>query len=150
MLIDNHESRVTGLHVYQIASMLVLMFSMNTALKLFGFRRVYRFLDRAACRLEDQEDRNRQLIAAKKTAALLHQVNRDYSLFGNPCLAESLALWWLLIRRGIEARFRIGVRTLTGIFESHAWVEFDGHVLNDVEHAEKIFTVFDLRTLSKS
>jgi len=63
-------------------------------------------------------------------------------------MAESLTLWWLLARRGIKAEFRIGVRTLTGVFESHAWVEYDGHVLNEVEHAGKIFTVFDLRSLT--
>lgn len=150
MPIEHPENNHHGLKFYRIASILLLMFSVNTALKLFGFRHVYRFLARAEHRPEKENHRTRPLTEAKKTAAMLQQVNRDYSLFGNPCLAESLALWWLLIRRGIEARFRIGVRTLTGVFESHAWVEFDGHVLNDVEHAEKIFTVFDLSSLTET
>lgn len=130
--------------------MLLLMFSVNTALKVFGFRRVYRFLSRSTRRYENRDRKNRQLAAAKKSAALLQQVNREYSLFGSPCIAESMTLWWLLIRQGIDARFRIGVRTLTGVFESHAWVEYNGHALNEVDHAEKIFTVFDLRSLTET
>ncbi|MCF8049990.1 MAG: lasso peptide biosynthesis B2 protein [Desulfobacterales bacterium] len=148
MLINDHESSPTGLRFKQIASMLLLMFSVSAALKLFGFRRVYCFQGRAVGRLENPDDRNQQLIAAQKTSALLQRVNREYSLLGNSCLAESLALWWLLARRGIKAEFRIGVRTMTGVFESHAWVEYDGHALNEVDHAGKIFTVFDLRSLT--
>ena len=144
MPINDHESSPTGLGVYQIASMLLLMFSVNAALRLFGFRRVYRFLGRAARRLENPDVPNQQVIAAQNAAAMLQKVNRDYSLLGNPCLAESLALWWLLARRGIKAEFRIGVRTLTGVFESHAWIEYRQQVLNDLPDIRQIYTPMPL------
>jgi transglutaminase-like putative cysteine protease len=49
---------------------------------------------------------------------------------GATCLTKSLALAWLLRRRGIAAQVRVGVRTADG-FESHAWVDLDGVALTD-------------------
>jgi len=53
-------------------------------------------------------------------------------------------LWYLLLRRNIAAELRIGVRTTTGPFESHAWVEYHGEVLNDIENIADIYAPFDL------
>lgn len=49
----------------------------------------------------------------------------------NTCLHRSLALWWLLGRRGIDSRLQVGVRRQGGRFEAHAWVEYGGLVVND-------------------
>jgi hypothetical protein len=49
------------------------------------------------------------------------------------CLEQSLALWWLLGRRGVSTQLRIGVRMEQGQLHAHAWVELDGEVLNDAE-----------------
>jgi hypothetical protein len=38
------------------------------------------------------------------------------------CLPQSLAVAWLLTRRGIEAKLRFGVRMNAGALEAHAWV----------------------------
>lgn len=51
---------------------------------------------------------------------------------------------WLARRRGIDADLRLGVRTITGRFESHAWVECEGVVLNDAENVGQIYTPLDL------
>ena len=51
------------------------------------------------------------------------------------CLRQSLALWWLLRRRGIPAELRIGVRKDDGELQAHAWVEHDGQALNDAQNA---------------
>ena len=123
--------------------MLLTMFFVSTALRFLGFRRVYRLVARSA-RPGVPGSQRHQLEEAKRTARVLKQVNRQYSLLGNSCLTESLVLWRLLLRRGIGARFKIGVRTLTGPFESHAWVEYEGRVLNDVADVGKIFTPIDL------
>jgi transglutaminase-like putative cysteine protease len=47
---------------------------------------------------------------------------------GSTCLPKSMALAWMLRRRGVAAAVRIGVRT-TGRFEAHAWVEAEGVAL---------------------
>jgi hypothetical protein len=49
------------------------------------------------------------------------------------CIEQSLALWWLLGRRGISTQLRIGVRMEQEKLHAHAWVELDGEVLNDAE-----------------
>jgi hypothetical protein len=47
------------------------------------------------------------------------------------CLPRSLALWWLLRQRRIDAGLQVGVRKMDGQFEAHAWVEVNGSVIND-------------------
>ena len=49
----------------------------------------------------------------------------------NTCLHRSLALWWMLGRRGLPSHFRIGTRRQHGRFEAHAWVELGGVVISD-------------------
>ena len=67
------------------------------------------------------------------------------------CLTRSLALAWLLKRRGIPFVIRIGVRRGTTMgperdsvgFSAHAWVEHDGIVLNDRQDVSLQFSAFD-------
>jgi hypothetical protein len=49
---------------------------------------------------------------------------------GATCLPQSVALAWLLRRRGIDARVCIGARTDNGRFDAHAWVEEAGVAIN--------------------
>lgn len=49
---------------------------------------------------------------------------------GGSCLPRSLALAWMLRRRGVTATVRVGVRTADG-FEAHAWVECNGIAVDD-------------------
>jgi hypothetical protein len=57
------------------------------------------------------------------------------------CLQRSVVATWLLRRHGIAAEMVIGCRPLP--FESHAWVEVDGRVLNDLPQYPRVFTVLD-------
>lgn len=47
------------------------------------------------------------------------------------CLEQSLVLYWVLRRRGVEARLRVGVQPFP--FTAHAWVEHNGHPINEQE-----------------
>jgi Transglutaminase-like superfamily len=58
------------------------------------------------------------------------------------CLTESLALWWLLARKGIRAELRIGVRKMGNQFEAHAWIEHEGKALNQAEAPHKHYAAF--------
>lgn len=64
------------------------------------------------------------------------------------CLEQSLVLWWLLRRRGIEAVLRIGGRKDSHRFEAHAWVEVDSQVLNDASEEHRHFVPFEKPILS--
>lgn len=57
------------------------------------------------------------------------------------CLQRSAVATWLLRTRGIAAELVIGFRPLP--FESHAWVEVDGHVVNDRPQYQRAFRVLD-------
>lgn len=57
------------------------------------------------------------------------------------CLQRSAVATWLLRRCGLRAELVIGYRPIP--FESHAWVEVDGHVVNDRPQYQKLFTVLE-------
>jgi hypothetical protein len=63
---------------------------------------------------------------------------------GHPtCLEESLALWWLLGRRGIASQLRIGIKKDSPKFEAHAWVELGGAPLNEPETPHQHYAAFE-------
>lgn len=47
------------------------------------------------------------------------------------CLHRALALHFVLVRRGVDAQFRIGIRREAPHFPGHAWVEAAGVALNE-------------------
>lgn len=57
------------------------------------------------------------------------------------CLQRSVVATWLLRREGIAATLVIGCRPVP--FESHAWVEVEGAVVNDRPQYPRVFTVLD-------
>ena len=57
------------------------------------------------------------------------------------CLQRSVVATWMLRRHGIAAEMVIGCRPLP--FESHAWVEVDGLVVNDLQQYQRAFTVLN-------
>ncbi|WP_081954992.1 lasso peptide biosynthesis B2 protein [Achromobacter sp. RTa] len=76
---------------------------------------------------------------------LMAHLNRVFILdfSNNKCLAYSLALCVLARRVGLDARLIIGVRTRP--FSSHAWVEFNGAVVNDdPELRQKLAVILEL------
>jgi hypothetical protein len=57
------------------------------------------------------------------------------------CLQRSTVATWLLRRHGFAAHMVIGCRPLP--FESHAWVEIDGRIINDLPQYQRAFTVLE-------
>ena len=57
------------------------------------------------------------------------------------CLQRSAASTWLLRRHGVAADMVIGFRPLP--FESHAWVEVNGQVVNDRPQYQRAFQILD-------
>lgn len=121
-----------------------------------GIGRTTRHLDRLARRLPggraaveaplappQAHSRAHRLAEARRLAALVERANRRYAIPRADCLPLSLALRWLLARRGIASDLRVGVRTITGRFESHAWLECDGVVLNDTADVGRLYECLD-------
>ncbi len=57
------------------------------------------------------------------------------------CLQRSAVTTWLLRAYGVDAEMVIGIRPLP--FESHAWVEVAGQVVNDRPQYQRVFKVID-------
>lgn len=99
---------------------------LRAGLQVFGLERVQRWLHReprpgSAPLTIDDASRLGTLV----NGAARRVLGRDH------CLTRSLYLWWLLRRRGVGAKLRIGVRLEDGALEAHAWVEHDGVPVND-------------------
>jgi Transglutaminase-like superfamily len=66
-----------------------------------------------------------------------------YSLLKGTCLERSLALWWLLARKGIATQLRIGARKSGEKFEAHAWVERDGVAIGEPDGKHLHYAAFE-------
>jgi hypothetical protein len=111
-------------------------------LRLAGFRRwqaaVAWFAPPLAASVTEQNSAHSARVIAR-----MEQSAANHLFFRANCLEQSLALCWLLHRRGIAAELRIGARKDAGRFEAHAWVESSGVVLNDTSAGHLHFVPFD-------
>jgi hypothetical protein len=91
-------------------------------------------------------------VAALPEAAATSEVQRvcrmvlaagRHSPMQGTCLERSLALWWLLGRRGITTELRIGARKSEGKFAAHAWVERNGEVIGEPEGTHLHYAAFE-------
>ena len=101
-----------------------------TSLKTVGLRRTQSWLTRNS--LAPTVPRTEQTRANVRRAAQMVAVACRRHPLRSSCLPRTIVLWSLLRRRGIEADVRIGVRCDTeGAVKAHAWLEWNGEVLND-------------------
>lgn len=61
------------------------------------------------------------------------------TLYGR-CLSRSLAMRFLLLKKGIETELKMGISVHSGKMEAHAWLEKNGQVLNDHPSVVKQYT----------
>ena len=58
------------------------------------------------------------------------------------CLEQSLALYYLMRRQGVPVRYCQGAQPYP--FQAHAWIEYQGVVVNDIpEHAKQFLRLPD-------
>ena len=68
-------------------------------------------------------------------------------LLSMTCLAQSLALRWMLNRRGISSQLKVGAAKVSETFHAHAWLEMDGEKIGESEDGNGIFRALAGRTL---
>ncbi len=120
-----------------------------TGLRLIGFRRWERVL--AVFAPPANTTGPAQSASVQESALLIARMQEAAArnlFFRANCLEQSLVLWWLLRRRGIDAVLRIGARKDSDRFEAHAWVELDSQVLNDAAAEHRHFVPFERPILS--
>ena len=114
----------------------------RTSLRLRGFRATQKTL----------QLRIRRGVTALPEAAAADETNwvcrmvlaaGRYSLLKGTCLERSLALWWLLARKGIATQLRIGTRKSGDKFEAHAWVERNGVAIGELDGTHLHYAAFE-------
>ena len=123
-----------------------LMTLTAACLRLFGLRRVYRWMSRRRPR--------RTPTQSGSDDAFMHLAVAGVRRAARPlpyatCLPQSLALWWLLRHRGIHGELRLGVRKEGEELKAHAWVEVAGVALNDRDDVRHRYSAFEVLHLDE-
>jgi len=114
-----------------------------------GFRGTQTMLERFPSNGGPSEDSAETDRRAAMTAHMISVADRS-GLVHPSCLAKSLTLWWLLMRQGIAADLRIGIRRENEKMAAHAWVERKGTALNEPEEHHRHYAAFDAEFSSMS
>lgn len=112
-------------------------------LRLAGFQRWNFVLSRSASSKCKSVEPNFLALASAQAIAGMESIAARNLPFRSSCLERSMVLQWLLRNRGIPAELRIGAQKRSERFEAHAWVEWDGVVLNDADDVHVHFVPFD-------
>jgi len=104
----------------------VLLFTIKTLLRLFGFRPI----EPPVAKLDKIPEH--QLLRAHHIGQLVAQVCR-YTPWQSNCIIQSAITCLLLRWSGINSGITVGARKLDQVFEAHAWVLVGNDVVNGAE-----------------
>lgn len=114
----------------------LLIPTMHIVVRLVGFNRLQAWIERPRA--------NARTAAAEVVRCCTLAVNRArrYAPYRGNCLSQSLTLLYMLRCRGVAPALRLGVRLNEARLDAHAWVEFDGRVLNDSQDVHTRYAPF--------
>ncbi|HYR76609.1 MAG TPA: lasso peptide biosynthesis B2 protein [Pyrinomonadaceae bacterium] len=84
----------------------------------------------------------RSIEQARAIARIVY-IAAHHGVYRANCLQQTLVLWSLLRRDGIESEIRFGARKEDGQLQAHAWVEYLGVVLNEESDVCRHFSPFE-------
>lgn len=109
------------------------------SLRFTGINRTKNFLSKFIPDHTRDNDQNIQDQGLAQTITHMVSVAARYVPLKANCLRQSLVIWWLLARHGLESEIRFGVKTNPAEeFAAHAWVECDGVNLSDSDALQKL------------
>jgi hypothetical protein len=124
------------------AGTVILFPFLAVALKVFGYKHISQFLTRTSPNpLVKSYPREHAI----RIALMLGQVINAASARGlrqATCLERSMMLWWILRCLRISTNLRVGIRREDGHILAHAWLEFDGIVINDRGDIGRLYLPF--------
>jgi hypothetical protein len=77
---------------------------------------------------------------AKEINQIVELTANLYPRWGK-CLRKSFLLWYLLRIQRIDSNLVIGARQQEGKFQSHAWVEIQGELINEIQQEKQSYQV---------
>ena len=108
---------------------LLVFVSLDLGFRVFGFPRVFLFVDRWGRRSVDAASVAAQRLTVDRAIEAVRTATRYYYRRRLDCLPRAVAVYVLLRCRGVPATLRIGVKRFP--FGAHAWVECLGEVIDD-------------------
>ena len=114
-----------------LVGLVFLLPAIGLALRLLGFTRTTRLLRGSAGSTTARAEVGAESQAMAVRLGQLVSIASRHGPYAATCLRQSLALSWLLRRRGLPAEVRVGVGKNDGRVLAHAWVELEGKVIND-------------------
>lgn len=122
-----------AVRIPSVAQCLAMILVVKLCLRSFGFNRVIIFLRNRLGTVPVVPLADPTLVrAAERVVAMAGALYPGRAL----CLEQSLLLYYVLRRQGIAVAYCQGVMPCP--FQAHAWIEFEGEVVNDVaEHARQ-------------
>lgn len=112
-------------------------------LRSLGFQRWQKLLSRLTPAAPGTVEISESFLDRCRAMARVEQSVARCLPFQSNCLDQSVALWWMLRRRGIAATMHIGGRKEAANFEAHAWVEVGGFTFPEMSGGNSPFTPFD-------
>ncbi len=134
--------RLTGGERWLLVQSLIWLPVIDVLLRAFGFAACQSFLSAILPRTARRKDSGDRVESAQ-TAARLVRIAAEHGFYRATCLPQSLLLWSILKRRGIDAALHVGVRKADDRVQAHAWVTCDGATLNDDADVHERFAPFD-------
>lgn len=129
-----------------LAWALVLLPALRLALRVWGFQPVFSALKKSAhLPALSSTSPETETPPPFAIASLVRMVNAaaDHGPVKANCLPRSMAIWWLLRRRGVDCELRLGVKPRDDAIQAHAWVESQNQVLNDDPGIAQQFSPFE-------
>ncbi len=128
---DSEAPETTSVEWGLFLQAVVLIPAIRLALLVMSFHQVHAFLKALLPAFSPRGERTDPPSGRIAQAAQTVDLASRHTVVGNTCLHRSMALWWLLGRRGVDSHLRFGVRKDGAHLNAHAWVEYQGRVVND-------------------
>jgi hypothetical protein len=120
-----------------------LLPGIHIALAGMGYRRLYIYLSEHPHTWPPYPGSESQAMAEAKHTAWLVSVAARHGFYRATCLRQSLLIWWLLRRRGIDSELRIGVSNRDGQISAHAWISLGDNMFNEGSPEEMVYAAFE-------
>lgn len=104
----------------------------HAGLLFLGFYRLQRVMEwLSPLQSMDMTVPETRILEWAREIARIVAIAAEHGVYKATCLRRSLLVWWFLRREGIQSDLCFGVRMLDRKLEAHAWVEYNGVVVND-------------------
>jgi hypothetical protein len=125
---------MTRIHVIESA---IALIAIKLMLLVIGFARTHAFLQWRVRDLPTTTDPDAATLDASARSIVAAAILIPGRI---ECLEQSLALWYLLRRRGVPVELTFGMRQYP--FGAHAWVTYRGEPLNEDREALRHYVPF--------